>query len=509
MKMKFFATVGVAASMILGPVGRVQADAGDAIAGAIIGGILGHAIANDQARRKSKVRQSSKSNVNSAQYAKNKEVQTALNYFGYNVGTPDGALGPKSRAAISQYQATMGYPGTGQLTEFEQNLLLAAHSRALAGGVVVAQTISSHPMGIRGLLLMQRDEMAGGGTQMAMAPMVVPEAQALAPVPALPQPPAAGLLAAAPAPALPTLTVPGTVAAAAEPAVPAMPNFMAAAAPQVSLGSHCNKISLMTNANGGYLSVASMSDPSFALGEQFCLARTYAMAKSEDLQSKVAGFTPDQIAQQCAGFGPLLAPHVAALEMKGRADELAALQAFIANSGMPPAQLAGIARICLGVGYTTDSMDVAVGSALILTAMGEEAYGELVAHHLGQGFGVTANPDRSLEWYEPAIVAMQGAGAVFAPNLTERPALIRKAAYAAAGRSEEIAPAGALPQFAFATPVEEQATVAPGAAETQVAATVVTPDATNAVAVQPMPAQATATKVVVSMAKLPFAIFGH
>ena len=39
-------------------------------------------------------------------------------------------------------------------------------------------------------------------------------------------------------------------------------------------------------------------------------------------------------------------------------------------------------KICLGVGYTTDAMDVAVASALILTALGEKGYGELRGHHL-------------------------------------------------------------------------------------------------------------------------------
>ena len=66
------------------------------------------------------------------------------------------------------------------------------------------------------------------------------------------------------------------------------------------------------------MTAASMTDASFALGEQFCLARTYAMATGEELAAKVAGFTPQQIAEQCAGFGPVLAPHVSALSLKTR-----------------------------------------------------------------------------------------------------------------------------------------------------------------------------------------------
>ncbi len=440
MKLRALATAGIAVGLILGPVGRVQADAGDVIAGAIIGGILGNAIAKDQARRKTKA--APRSNVSSAQRAKNKEVQVALNYFGYNVGTPDGAIGPKSRAAISQYQALLGYPATGQLTETEQTLLLAAYARGMAGGAVVMQTIGSHPMGVRGLLLMQRDEMTGAAA---------PGLMAVAPAPA-PLMPSAPILAA---PALPGLAASEPVNVAA---TPALPSFMPSGATQISLGSHCNKISLMTNTNGGYITVANLSDPAFALGEQFCLARTYAMAKGEELQAKIAGFTPAQIAEQCAGFGPYLAPLVAGTATKGRDATLAEVKSFNASSGMLPDQLAGTARICLGVGYTTDEMDVAVGSALILTALGEEAYGELVAHHLAQGFGMAANVDRALEWYDPAIAAMESGGAVFAPGLAERPALIRTAAYAAAGRSALDAKKPALPQFAgklAPTPVPE------------------------------------------------------
>ena len=75
-----------------------------------------------------------------------KEDQTALNFFGYPVGTPDGAIGPKSRNAISGYQATLGYPPTGQLTDYERTVLISAYHRAIAGGPMVAQAAATHPM---------------------------------------------------------------------------------------------------------------------------------------------------------------------------------------------------------------------------------------------------------------------------------------------------------------------------------------------------------------------------
>lgn len=445
MKLKAIATAGIIAGLSLAPADPVQADAGDAIAGALIGGIIGHAIANDQNKRRVTTQRTyRKSSVSSAQREANREVQTALNHFGYPVGTPDGAIGPRSRGAISSYQATLGYPPTGQLTEYERTVLVSAYHRAIAGGPMVAQAAATHPMGMRGLLLMQRDEMAGIPSTMAAAPV------APAPAPAMPVlvTPAAPAAVMAAAPALPSLMPEAPEAAAA----PALPSFMGTGTAQVSLASQCNKISLMTNTNGGYVTEASMTDPTFALGEQFCLARTYAMATGEELAGKVAGFTPAQISQQCAGFAPVMAEHVASLSMKTRDEVLTGVKGFIMGSGMSPAQLSGTAKVCLGVGYTTDAMDVAVGSALLLTAMGEAGYAELLGHHLSQGFGATVRPELALDWYDMGLTAIGQGQAVFAPGLGgDRGAVIRKAAYTAAGRAGDLAPVvpAGLPQFAL------------------------------------------------------------
>ncbi len=437
MKMKALAAIGLVASLSLVPAETAHADAGDAIAGAIFGGILGHAIANDQNRRKSTQRRTTRSTkstrttrpgISTAQREQNREVQTALNQFGYNVGAPDGAIGPRSRSAISSYQVTLGYPPTGQLSDYERTLLVTAYHRAIAGGPQVAQVMATHPMGMKGLLLVQRDEMAGIQVAQPVAPAEV------APVPAAPEAVMATLPALMPEEA---------------PAAPALPSFMGAGQAQVSLASQCNKISLMTNTNGGYITSAAMTDAGFALGEQFCLARTYAMTTGEERAAKVAGFTPAQIAEQCAGFGPVLAEHVSALSLKPRDEVLAGVKSFILASGMSPTQLDGTAKVCLGVGYTTDAMDVAVGSALLLTAMGEAGYAELLGHHLSQGFGATVRPDLALGWYEMGLEAMDKGGAVFAPGLNDRGAVIRKAAFTIAGRASDLAPAvpASLPQF--------------------------------------------------------------
>ncbi|KAB2881918.1 MAG: peptidoglycan-binding protein, partial [Albidovulum sp.] len=139
-----------------------RADAGDAIVGGLIGGIIGGAIVNEsQKKRQTVVRKSTSSGMTTAQREANREVQVALNYFGYPVGSPDGVLGRNSRAAIADYQATLGYPPTGQLTEYERTLLVGSYHRGVAGGAMTMQQAAANPMGMRGLLVTWRDEAAG------------------------------------------------------------------------------------------------------------------------------------------------------------------------------------------------------------------------------------------------------------------------------------------------------------------------------------------------------------
>ncbi|WP_235019414.1 peptidoglycan-binding domain-containing protein [Tabrizicola flagellatus] len=111
MKARTFATAALVTSVALSPISPVstpaRADGKDFIAGAIIGGLIGGAVANENNKKKRVATttrtktKSTKSSISAARREENREVQTALNHFGYNVGTPDGAIGPKSRAAIS------------------------------------------------------------------------------------------------------------------------------------------------------------------------------------------------------------------------------------------------------------------------------------------------------------------------------------------------------------------------------------------------------------------------
>lgn len=501
MKFKAIATGAVVVSMSFAPVGPMtgpaQADGRDVVAGMIIGGIIGSAITNEnnkkRAAKSSKARTKAPT-MSTAQREANREVQTALNYFGYPVGTADGSIGPRSRSAISQYQAFLGYPATGQLTEYERTILVTGYHRAVAGGPGIAGVVSTSVYGLKAVLVAQRDEMAGSGAMMA-APMVV------APMVVAP-----GSVAAAGVPALvpeePAIEEPEPDMAAVV-AAPALPSFMNPTGAKGSLASACNQISLTTNTNGGFTTAEAMQDANFALAEQFCLARTYAMANSETLAQQVAGFTPDQIAEQCAAFGPVLKEHVAQVSLKPAEEVLAGVEGFILQSGMSPAQLSGTAKVCLGVGYTRDDMDVAIGSALLLTATGERGYGEFLGHHLSQGFGATLRPDLALGWYEMSLDAMGQGGVVVAPGMEGRDALIRKAAFTINGRAGELAPDpvvqnAALPVFEVA-PATDAARQDPPAAMPEPAATAAEAGVMNAGA-----------QAAIMAARLPFMIFsGH
>ena len=404
---KRITAAALAASVALTPASQVSADAGDFIAGAIIGGVVGSQVQKNKQRQRTytTTRRTYRSTIPSTQ--EGREIQSSLNYFGFNAGTVDGQLGQRSRNAISSYQAYLGYPVTGQLSAYEQNLLITSYNRAQAGGYATNQQIAGNPDGPRGLLKVYRAEMAGQPVQQAPQTTVV--------------------VNPAPAPQVPvTTTVVAAAPTVAEPSS-ALPNFFDTGS-QASLASHCNTVSLVTNTNGGFTTVSTMVDPTVALNEQFCLARTYAIARSEEMIGQVKGATPQQIAAQCEGFGPAMKEYVSALSLQPRDVVAQQVSGFILSTGMSPAQLSGTAAICLGVGYRTDNMDVALGSALLLYAMGEGVYGELMGHHLAMGFGTTKRTDVAATWYQAGLAAADsGAAAVFVPGQPERTELIRAA----------------------------------------------------------------------------------
>ncbi|SES32658.1 Putative peptidoglycan binding domain-containing protein [Tranquillimonas rosea] len=458
MKAKSLLFCGVAAALVLGPAPRADADAGDFVAGAIVGAIVNHA-AKQQPQRTyraapTRTRSSTKTyRPRLPATQEGRQLQTSLNYFGFNAGSVDGQLGKQSRAAISRYQAYMGYPATGQLTPFEQSLLVDSYNRAQAGGPATAQRIAITADGTRGLLKAYRAEMAG----VPLAPQQQMTTAVVAPaIPAAPMTAATGAV---------TTTTTTMIAGAGEAATPeaeieeaeapaGLPNLFGGATMQASLASHCNTVSLLTNTNGGFTTVSTLTDPNVALNEQFCLARTYAIATGEEM-AKGLQAAPAQISEHCTAYGNEMAPHVAALSVQERDDVVRGVSAFVLSTGVPTNDLAATAKVCLSEGYRTDDMDVALGAALILVTLGEKGYGELVGHHLSQGFGSSRRMDLAMDWYEDGLSAADGGTAVFAPGQPDRVELIRAATRQLGAPDEAALPEmtpqnAALPTFSAA-----------------------------------------------------------
>lgn len=445
MKTKTLAIAALAATTALAPVSRALAD--NNAAAFVFGALAGAAIERSTNDHKG----TPKATAYSPTRAANRETQEALNYFGFNAGTPDGILGQKSRAATSQYQAHMGYPITGALTEAERNFLISSYYRAQAGGTQTA-AIAAGPGGAKQLLTMYQAEAVPGGA--APAPGGDIFASQPAPTTGAGQP--ADIFASQPSTQQPTFgAAPVQEASATTSGVPVfgateqpsnsggMPSFFGSAAPK-SLASHCSTQAMVTNTNGGFQGQTASAED--VIGEQICVNRTYAMAQGEQLEKSITGVTTAQIEAQCAGMAPLLGDLVTSLGTKPRDQVIGDAATFVASSGVAVPQLVGTAKICLSVGYRTDKMDLALGSALILAAADNKAYGELIGHHRALGFGVSEDAASAVSWYQMSLDALDGGAApVFNPGQPERKELVRSASLKLQGN----------PASAMETPVTE------------------------------------------------------
>lgn len=429
----------IAASLLVVPVQRAQANDGAALLGGLLlGGIIVNEVnKNKQRKRTTTTTQRRSSSVSSAQRAENRQVQTSLNYFGYNVGTVDGSLGRKSRAGISRYQSEMGFQPDGYLDPHERDFLLGSYQRALASSSVPPYNQVVATQGYNGLLRTYRNEQLGIATPNPAAPVRQAVAQAPAPVPVpVPQP----APVAKPAPAA---IQPESVPARANTA--ALPEFNFGKVAK-SVNEFCNEINVLTAANGGLTSGGQVTDPEFALNEQFCLARTHAMAQSTSIVSTIPNMTDEQINQQCEGLAQAIAPYVASLDTSSPDQVLSGAAGFLKESGRPMDQLVSGGKVCLGVGYRTDNAEMALASAVLLAAAGELGYAEMVSHQMREGFGTAgATEAQSMAWLKKTVDYLASGGTAVLGQSTDRLAVLSAAMQG--GSAPSNAAAAALPVF--------------------------------------------------------------
>ncbi len=167
-------TLSLIAAMISSP-----AVADDQLIQGLIGGMIGAAIANQgnaQANQGSRQNNGNKrknngssDGISAKKREKNIEAQEALNYFGFDVGEPDGVMGRNSRTAISQLQACIGRPITGELDSFVRQFLKNSYFKAQAGGAETLRTVASKPNGYCGLLQQYHQELFAPAQPAVMA----------------------------------------------------------------------------------------------------------------------------------------------------------------------------------------------------------------------------------------------------------------------------------------------------------------------------------------------------
>ncbi len=326
-------------------------NAGAAIIGALIGGAIVAGANNN--RRNTRTR----STASSAQRTENRAVQSALNYFEFPAGTPDGVFGRKTRTAVSQYQAFLDFPVTGQLTQFEKDFLLNAHQRAELGGAETSRIILTDPNGSRGLLVSFMQQQ-GGGTGLGLGNSNNPANDF------------------------------STASSSPNTSPTGLPVFVTSQ--EASMNELC----------------ISGIQPN-SIEAQFCNLRAYAIDEGDRLAASVQGTTRADIQAQCEAFAPTLDPYVSTVSLADAGAAKSELQSWVSGSGTSVASLEGIAKVCLGVGYTTDNSDVALASIMTLVGTGQAGYEELLAYHLALGFGFEGkqNIDRGAQWLDNASLA--------------------------------------------------------------------------------------------------------
>ncbi|MEM1233998.1 MAG: peptidoglycan-binding domain-containing protein [Pseudomonadota bacterium] len=428
-----FGTSALAAMVLTGGTQQAAADLHGAVGGVIVACILTGTCGQQQQRRSTSAPRPT--GISSAQRQQNRDVQNALNSFGWNVGGADGVLGRNSRRGISQYQAYMGWNADGTLSDFERETLVNSW-RQFQAGVGNQYPNMMQREGSRGLLRTALNpsypqQFGDGGTnfggnqgnfgnnggQLAQGGFgnTAPQNQGNFGTQPLQQPQGNGqtIETAAPTTLAPLAPLPGLGGTVAT----------------TSVASRCEIVNLKTEAAQGPILASNMTDPNQALSEKYCDAVSFSIAKSNG-RITATGLAEEQLAQACGQIEDKVKPVFASLGSGAVSGTLTKMREINTALGLSaPANAQAYGEICVGMGYRKDDAEMALAGALVLTAANQTAYGELVGHHVREGFGVAAAPAAAQEWYSTAITALeQGQPAAFDPSSTaERVGVIRGA----------------------------------------------------------------------------------
>nr|WP_321249119.1 peptidoglycan-binding domain-containing protein [uncultured Ruegeria sp.] len=332
----------------------------------------------------------------------NRDVQNALNTFGFPVGNADGVLGRRSRAAIRDYQYFMGDPANGRLSQWERDTLINAWRKYQAGaGNAYPRLMAAE--GPRGLLKVERNPGYAGHYGDGQQPQPYPS----------PQPEDGHIVA-------PNKSSP-------PPIVGELPKRIGT--PVKSVAGRCELVGATSKIQGGLIHADNVTDHHQALSEKLCEARGLVITLGQSSQSHFA-VSETEMTEICNHIKATFSGTISALPGTPVQSTLDSARNANATLGLNMPQIArDYGEICTGMGYRMDDAEMALAGALSLTASGHAAYGELVGHHLREGFGTAEAPKASVEWYANAMTALEnGAPAVFMASATQdRISVIRKA----------------------------------------------------------------------------------
>lgn len=385
-------------------------------------------------------------------------VQSALNDFGFPVGSADGVYGRNTSNGMRQYQSSMGYPMTGNLNPFEEQTLLRAHQSFTSGMHNSAYPGLFQREGMQGLLRAHADpnyyaSNYGNGSNQNQGGFAGNQGNAgngwnqgnfgnngnvgnngnfgnngngqlvnhdgngsilrdnnqgnngfalgdggLAPLVPLEQI--------------------GEVAS--------------------SMQDHCDITKLSTQTNGGQILATSMTNPDQALSEHFCDARTYLMSNVANILSS-ARATEEQLVQSCKSIATEMKPVMSSISSKGPEVANAEANGIVGSLGLSdPAAAAQYGEVCIGLGYRGNDSDMAFAGALMLTSAGRAPFAEMVGHHVRNGFGTAVNRKAANAWYQMGLDALASnqPPAVLPSQTIQRSAIIRAAVDAESNQAQ-------------------------------------------------------------------------
>ncbi|MCY4306169.1 MAG: peptidoglycan-binding protein [Aestuariivita sp.] len=351
------------------------------------------------------------------QRQQNKDIQQSLNAFNFPAGTIDGIIGRGTRSAIQQYQSYMGYNPSGQLTDFERDILVNSYRKLQRGDGYASYPNMMAQEGPRGLLKAEvnpRYPQRFGDLQPTTAPPQV----------------ATNYQQPATQPNQYAVNTQPQIANNNNQASPLLHNSEQQLSPislpplepigktRTSVAEHCELVGLTAQTLSGTTST-DMTSPDQVLNEKFCEARSYAISQGQFIASQVRA-SEQELAKGCNE----ITKHYQSIFPTVENGELEQVVASTKNTaiqvGLTDTQIANAyGQICLGMGYRQDNAEMAFASSLLLIAANERPYGELVGHHLRKGFGVKATPSRSVDWYVDSMTSLEnGANPAFEPSTT-------------------------------------------------------------------------------------------